>query len=51
MTYPMLDHLRMLNDVVTGSFVVFGLGTLFICFKLLVAALPVNVHRSATASV
>jgi len=48
MTYPMLDHLRILNVVLTGSFVVFGLGALFVCFKLLFAnAAPVSAHRSA----
>jgi hypothetical protein len=36
MTYPMFDHLRILNEVLIGGSVVFGLGTLIVCFKLLV---------------
>ncbi len=47
MTYSMLDNLRMLNDVLTGSFVVLVLGGLFVCYKLLVAAVPVQVLRIA----
>jgi len=48
MTYPMLDHLRILYGVLTGGFVAFGLGALIVCFKfLVVAAAPVIVPRSA----
>ena len=48
MTYPMLDHLRILNEVLAGGFLAFGLGALIVCFKLLVVvAVPVNVPRSA----
>ena len=48
MTYPMLDHLRILNEALIGGFVAFGLGALIVCFRLLVVDLvPVNVHRSA----
>lgn len=46
MTYPMLDHLRLLSEVLTGSFVVLSLGAVFVCFKLLVHhPVPVTLHR------
>ena len=47
MTYTMFDHLRVLNDVLTGSGVVLGLGALFVCFKLLVVPAPVSVPLPA----
>lgn len=48
MTYPMLDHLRVLSQVLTGSVVLFSVGALFACFKLLaVHPVPVTVHPSA----
>ena len=47
MTYTMLDHLRVLNDVLTGSGVVLALGGLFVCFKLLVVRTPVAGHLPA----
>jgi hypothetical protein len=47
MMYSMFDHLRILNDVLTGSGVVLGLCALFVCFKLLVMPEPVRVHLPA----
>jgi hypothetical protein len=47
MTYTMFDHLRVLNDVLTGSGVVLALGGLFVCFKLLVVRTPVTGHLPA----
>ena len=48
MTYPMFDNLRILSEVLIASIVVLGFGSLFVCFKLIVASMPVNVHRSAS---
>lgn len=42
MTYPMFDHLRMLSDVLTVTIVILGVGSLVVCFKLLVASMPTH---------
>ena len=42
MTYPMFDHLRIMSEVLTTGAAVLGIGSLFVCFKLLVASVPVN---------
>jgi len=47
MTYPMFDHLRLLSEVMTASVVVLGLGSLLICFKLLVASRPAKVSLAS----
>lgn len=48
MTYPMLDHLRLLSEVLTGTSVLLGLGVVFVCFKLLIVPpVPATVRRSA----
>ena len=35
MTFPMLDHLRILNEVFTGGIFVLSLGVLFACFRFM----------------
>jgi len=48
MTYPMLDHLRLLSELLTGGFVILGVGAVFACFKLLDARpVPIAVRRPA----
>ena len=47
MTFPMFDHLRMLSEVMTASVVVLGFVSLLICFRLLVASMPVKVPLAA----
>jgi hypothetical protein len=47
MIYTMFDHLRVLNEVLAGSGVVFALGAMFVCFKLLVVPTPIRVHAPA----
>ena len=48
MIYPMLDHLRLLSDVITGGVIVLGFGSVLLFFRLLTfKAVPVRVHRSA----
>jgi hypothetical protein len=48
MTFPMLDHLRILNEVLTGGIFVLSLGALFACFRFMsFGPVPVIAHRSA----
>jgi hypothetical protein len=48
MTYPMLDHLRLLSEVLTGTSVLLGLGAVFVCLNLLIVhPVPATVRHSA----
>ncbi len=45
----MLTNLHILSDVLTASFIVVALASLYACVKLLVAAMPVTKPRFASA--
>jgi hypothetical protein len=48
MTFPMLDHLRILNEVFIGGIFVLSLGAFFLCFSFMsFSPAPVIAHRSA----
>jgi hypothetical protein len=48
MTFPMLDHLRILNEVFTGGIFVLAMGSVFLCFRFMsFSRAPVIAHRSA----
>jgi len=50
MTFPMLDHLRILNEAFTGGIFLLALCTFFLCFRF-TSFRPVSraviAHRSA----
>ncbi len=48
MPYAMLDQLRLLNEVLTATAILLGLGAVFVCFKLLIVhPVPATVRHSA----
>lgn len=48
MTFPMLDHLRILNEVFAGGFFVFFVSAFLVCFRFMsFSPAPVIAHHSA----
>jgi len=43
--YPMLDHLRLLNEAFTGGALVFALSAVFTCFRFMKPNSPPFVVR------
>ena len=48
MTFPMFDHLRILNEVFTGGFFVLSITAMFGCFRFMsFSPVPIIAHHSA----
>ena len=48
MTFPMLDHLRILNEVFTGGLFVLSISAMFVCFRFMsFGPVPVIAPHSA----